>query len=115
MVTTASMRIREEKTNMRGGDGTVFLDSYIDKALYPDHFRVFSEIILNPGCSIGDHVHNGECEVFLILEGEGIYNDNGVKKDVYPGDTAVCFDGEAHGIENRSDKPLRLFAAVITK
>ena len=115
MITRPSGRIPEERTNMRGGDGTVVMESYLEKSLFPKHFRVFCEIVLEPGCSIGEHTHEGECEVFRITEGEGVYGDNGVEKTVSAGDVTVCFSGESHSIANRSDKTLKLFAAVITE
>ena len=40
-------------------------------------------------------------------------NDNGTERKMHPGDFAICYDGESHGIANRTDKPASLFAAII--
>ena len=115
MITKPHQRIRQEKTNARGGDGTVVFEQFLDGDHLPAHFQFFSEIVLEPGTSIGDHVHTGEAEVFYVLEGEGCYNNNGVQEKIFAGDVTVCFDGEMHGVKNCSDRPLRAVAAVIQK
>ena len=57
--------------------------------------------------------HTGEYEVFFFHEGEVTLNDNGTERKMHPGDFAICYDGESHGIANRTDKPASLFAAII--
>ena len=104
----------DHKEHMREGDGTVILTSLISspKELY-DKGRLFSRITLNPGCSIGYHVHEGESELFYFMRGEGVYNDNGTEVKVSPGDVAICPAGEGHGIANRGDEVLELVAVIV--
>ena len=47
------------------------------------------------------------------MKGEVTLNDNGTERKMHPGDFAICYDGESHGIANRTDKPASLFAAII--
>ena len=49
-----------------------------------------------------------------MTEGEAVYNDNGEERYISAGDMTVCFDGEFHAIENRSNKTVRALAVVIT-
>ena len=102
------------KEHMREGDGTVILTSLISspKELY-DKGRLFSRITLNPGCSIGYHVHEGESELFYFMCGEGVYNDNGTEVKVTAGDVAIGPAGEGHGIANRGDEVLELIAVIV--
>jgi len=79
----------------------------------PENAKMFAEIKLEPGCSLGTHTHTGEYEVFFFHEGEVTLNDNGTERKMHPGDFAICYDGESHGIANRTDKPASLFAAII--
>lgn len=109
----AEQKKAETKINMRGGDGTVRLDAFMNAEQMPRHYRLFSEITIEPGCSIGRHVHEGESEIFYILEGTGVLDDNGAERAVGPGDVCVCYDGEAHAIANRSDGTLRFLGCIV--
>ena len=57
----------DHKEHMRDGDGTVLVKNLITG---PEELngkgRLFSELTLNPGCSIGFHVHENESELFKI-------------------------------------------------
>ena len=68
--------------------------------------RLFEHMFLAPGRSIGEHTHVGDNEIFYFLKGTGTYNDNGTYVKVGPGDTAICNDGELHGLVNDGDEPL---------
>lgn len=114
MIIRADERNVSWKENLRGGDGAVGMGGF-EPPVMPNHARLFSKIELNPGCSIGSHQHDGEYEIFYYLEGEITLNDNGTEKLMHPGDFSLCYDGETHGIANRTDKPASLFAAIITK
>ena len=75
--------------------------------------RLFNHMVLAPGRSIGEHTHVGDNEIFYFLKGSGTYNDNGNCVSVYPGDTAVCNDGELHGLVNDGDEPLEFIALIL--
>ena len=75
--------------------------------------RMFNEMILAPGNSIGEHAHSGDNEIFYFLSGEGEYNDNGTVVTVRPGDTVVCNDGETHSLKNTGKEPLRFIALIL--
>jgi len=70
-----SIKVNE---NMKGGDGSVKLTSFISG---PEELlnkgRLFSHIVLEKDCEIGWHVHHGEGEAYYILKGSGEYSDNG--------------------------------------
>ena len=112
------MIIRAEDTHQvltphaRGGNGTLDKRDYVPEKM-PERAKMFAEIKLEPGCSLGVHPHTGEYEVFFFHEGEVTLTDNGVERKMHPGDFAVCYDGESHGIANHTDKPASLFAAII--
>ena len=62
---------------------------------------------------MGNHKHNGEIEIYYILEGEGMYNDNGVEAPVKAGDVTVCNDGESHGLLNTGSTDLKMVALIL--
>lgn len=75
--------------------------------------RMFSILTIDPGNSIGKHVHSGDNEIFYVLSGSGEYDDNGTLVNVERGDTMVCNDGEAHGFVNTGKEPLVLAALIL--
>ena len=75
--------------------------------------RMFNVMTLAPGNSIGEHTHEGDNEIFYFLKGTGTYNDNGTYVKVGPGDTAICNDGELHGLVNDGDEPLEYIALIL--
>ena len=106
-----SVKVNE---NMRGGDGSVKLKNLIsgpEELL--DKGRLFSVITLEPGCSIGYHVHEKESELFYILRGSAAYNDNGEEVQVSAGDVTIVEPGKGHGIANRSDEVCELVAIIL--
>ena len=105
-------QVRSLIANMRGGDGSIDKRDYLFPEM-PENAKMFAEIRLEPGCSIGMHQHTGEYEVFFCKEGEIILNDNGEEKLMHTGDFAVCRDGEMHGIPNRSDSVAATYAVII--
>lgn len=112
------VRTRKEQTvefaSVRGGKGKAELHKILNGAgeLYGKG-RLFNHMILPPGCSVGEHRHEGDNEIYYILRGSGSYNDNGNPVRLFPGDTAVCNDGECHSLVNDGDEPLELIALIL--
>lgn len=103
------------KEQMRGGDGRAVVTDILSKGEYKGKARLVGTITLEPGCSIGAHVHEDEEEIFYVIEGEAVYNDNGKEEILYCGDSCICSDGQTHSIANRtSDKKLVIFALILT-
>ena len=104
----------EYREHMRDGDGTVMLTSFIEG---PEDLcskgRLFSKITLNPGCSIGFHVHEKDSELFYILKGTAEYSDNGEIKTVIAGDVTICPPGEGHSVANKTDEVVEIIAVVV--
>ena len=48
------------KVNMRGGDGRVSIREILLKGEYKGNSRLIGVITLEPGCSIGAHIHENE-------------------------------------------------------
>ena len=104
----------EYREKMRKGNGTVKLTSFIAG---PEELngkgRLFSRITLEPGCSIGYHLHDKDAELFYILSGTADYNDDGEILPVSAGDVTICPTGHSHGIANHSDETVELVAVIV--
>ena len=103
----------EKKVAMRGGSGTCLM-TYLGGRNLQKHCRLFSELVIPPGASIGEHEHSAETEYYLILEGEGIVVDDGVPTKVNPGDVVATTGGAKHSIEAVGASALRLVAVIVT-
>ena len=99
---------------IRGGKGEAEMHKILNSVdeLYGKG-RLFNHMFLAPGNSIGEHTHTGDNEIYYILRGSGSYNDNGKPVRLHPGDTAICNDGECHGLVNDGDEPLEFIALVL--
>ena len=78
-----------------------------------DSSRLFGKVIVPPGSALAYHTHEGEGEAYHILQGKGLYNDNGTKYEVHPGDTTFTCDGAGHAIENIGDEDLVFMALIL--
>ena len=112
-------RSSEKKVDVKkmfDGDGEVILNHILNtrEEMY-DKGRVFSHVVIRPGCAIGNHVHRGDGETYYILKGQGEYNDNGVTVTVGPGDVTFVDAEQEHGIRCIGDEPLELIALVLFK
>jgi len=103
----------DRNENMRDGTGIIELNHLLSKDELEGAGRLFSEIHIEPGDSIGYHIHENEQEIFYILKGEALYNDNGTEIVIKPGDTAICKDGDHHSVKSIGEETL-VFIALIT-
>ena len=99
--------------NMRGGDGSVKIESLLSPDEMNKKGRLYAQITLEPGCSIGFHVHEDEMESYHIVSGVAQYDDNGETVTLQAGDTTHTPTGEGHGIKNAGDTPLVLIALIL--
>lgn len=97
-----------------GGEGTASFKRIIEtpEELYGKG-RVFSVATVPVGGVFGIHEHKGEEEFYYILQGKGLYYDNGEYVEVGPGDTTLCKSGEKHGITNTGDEELKYLALIL--
>lgn len=111
MITRKQDRATERREAMRGGKGAALLTPAV--AQLPANARLFSEICLAPGASIGYHVHENETEMFLFLEGEGTVQDDQETVRVRAGDAMATFSGHGHAVENTGTTDLRIAAVIV--
>ena len=71
---------------------------------------MFAAVTLEPGNTVGEHVHDTDSEVFYVMEGEAVMIEDGRRYPVSAGDIEYCPKGHSHGIENLSDRPMTFLA-----
>ena len=113
MIRKAADCNKEYRENMRGGNGTVEITNFATPAELNDKGRLFANITLKPGCSIGYHVHEKDSELFYLIKGEAVYNDNGTEYTVSAGDVMICPAGTGHAVANNGEEDVELCAVIV--
>ena len=116
MIRRSNERIIEYKEKQFQGEGGVTVRSLLNS---PDEMygkgRAFAHSTLQPGCSIGFHMHESESETYYIYSGTGEFNDNGTITTVSAGDVTFTAAGEGHGLKNTGSEPLEFIALILYK
>ena len=113
MIKKAAELKTEYRENMRGGNGTVALTGFATPEELNNKGRLFANITLKPGCSIGYHVHETDSELFYLIKGEALYNDNGTEYILTAGDVMVCPAGTGHSIANNGKEDVEVCAVIV--
>jgi len=103
----------EDKERLRDGEGNTHMTYLLDGSAQKNA-RLFAEVTLNPGCSIGYHRHDSETEYYFILSGTGSVNDDGKEVHVKQGDSVITGNGASHSIKNTGSVPLVFHAIIVT-
>lgn len=99
--------------NVMGGEGKLMHHHIVEPSELCGLGRLCAKTIVPPGSSFGLHRHTAEIEIYHILRGEGIYNDNGTLHPVKAGDTTMCCHGEEHSIKNTGDQDMEMISIVL--
>lgn len=94
--------------NCHEGVGAVLCSELLaDYAKTHAGFAYIHDNVLEPGASIGEHRHDGEEEVYFILEGEGMMRIDGVDTPVAAGDACLTRSGHSHSLVNTGKAAMR--------
>lgn len=113
MIISKNEQLVEVRSNLAGGVGEITLTHFLDKENSFGTGRVFAVFTLQPGSSIGYHKHEGEFEVYYMLEGTAEVMDDGEIYQLQTGDMMQCNPGGSHSIINKSEDPVRFVAFVL--
>jgi len=105
----------QQNENMRGGEGVVLIEHLLTPDELYDKGRLYARITLEPGCSIGNHVHEDEMESFYIVSGEAEISDNGEIVLLSAGDIILTRSGEGHSVKSVGADTLVMIAQIIYK
>ena len=106
------MEIRRVE-NMAGGKGHVIIKDLLGEKELNGKCRMYAEVTVEPGCSLGYHEHHGESETFYILQGFGDFDDNGTVRQVKSGDVTFTPSGSGHALVNTGVSNLIFMALII--
>jgi len=89
-------------SNCHDGAGEIKVANLFEK--FATKMQFFHYTVLLPGTSIGAHKHGDDEEFYVILEGVGEMELDGIKHPVCAGDVIVNPPFGTHGLRNISDK-----------
>ena len=110
--TNRTVKTREA---MREGPGSVLIKDVCSKEDLYEKGRLYAQMTLKQNCGVGYHQHENEKEIFVILKGQAIYNDDGHEYIVREGDVTICEDGHSHAITNVEAEDCEVMALIILK
>ncbi|MDD5018781.1 MAG: cupin domain-containing protein [Eubacteriales bacterium] len=113
MLIRSSGMQKTQRERLRGGDGTIDFLHIVPAEELPSKLRVCAVIDLKKGCGIGEHTHQGDTEIYYVLEGEGVLCDNGAVRPFRKGDCNVCGSGGSHAVYNEKDETLKIFEVIV--
>lgn len=86
-----------DREDIRGGKGKAKMYQYLVEN-NQRNVKFISRLELEPLTVIGEHLHDSDEELYLILEGDGTGVLDGKSFDLKAGDAFVCKMGHTHGI-----------------
>ena len=98
---------------MKGGSGKFVLEHVLKQEELCGKGRTFARGTLKPGCTVGEHRHEGDMEVCFFLSGEGAVLQEGRRVPVKAGDCNICGSGEVHAIENTGTENLVYMVLIL--
>ncbi|MBQ4563014.1 MAG: cupin domain-containing protein [Lachnospiraceae bacterium] len=98
---------RECWENCHDGIGTLYGESLLTQ-FDPKRIQFINRHIMARGTSIGEHAHNGEEEVYYLVEGSGILIFDGEEYPFEKGDISLVRDGHSHGFISTAEEAVLL-------
>ena len=99
--------------NFKGGTGEFVVTHLVKPEELAQAGRMFACGRLEPGHSVGWHVHERDMEICYFISGDGIAIDADRKEyPVTAGDIQLCGPGQGHAIINSGTEPLIYMALV---
>ena len=113
MIHKNSQMVSEHKPNIRGGEGSPLFQFLFSSEELGGRASMLAAVTLQPGESVGVHPHVDNGEVYYILEGKAMVEEDGVETELSAGDAEFCADGHSHAIRNHTDEPTVFLALIV--
>ncbi len=94
-------------TDCHAGKGVLWCRELLgDYAKTAGGIKFIHDNRLEPGASIGEHRHDQDEELYVILSGRGTMRIDGTEQPVGPGDMCLTRVGHSHDLVNRGGEPM---------
>jgi uncharacterized cupin superfamily protein len=90
-----------------GGEGVLLcLEMLANYQQAEPGIKFYHDNTLQPGDSIGEHVHTKDEEIYIVLTGTGLMKVDGKDESVGPGDFCLTRRGHSHSLANTGSSPM---------
>lgn len=113
MIRKAAEMHSEVRENMRGGPGAVTIRHIFNADEIRAKTRLCARLTIPPGAGIGPHRHDHEDELFVVIGGEGVVDEDGRSVRVAAGDAVLTGRGGSHAVRNDGNAPLEMLAVIM--
>ena len=98
----------EEKVipEFKGGE-----KNFIPRMFTDDKIKIM-KAKLEPGASIGYHIHDTNSEIIFMIKGPGVVIIGDYKEILEAGQSHYCPMGHSHSLRNESDEEIEFYAVV---
>ena len=107
-ISTRKNAQREIQKKCHDGEGQILFREVFKKEDFESNLQHLHETIIDPHSTIGYHLHEGNEEIYYIIQGEGIMKIDGEEKRVFAGDAIITHSGSYHGLINDTDNELKI-------
>ena len=118
MIRLKSERPTQTITELRGGIGDLTREDLFSTDEACGKTKILAVLTIPPGNSIGEHSHgttaeDPDAELYYVLTGSLRITDNGITKDLSPGDAVFTGGGTSHSVVNVSKEDASLLAVIM--
>lgn len=99
---------REIQEKCHGGSGSIVFREIFANKDFKSQLEFLHETYIKPRSTIGYHKHEGNEEIYYIVDGEGLMVVDDEEKIVGPGDAVITQSGSSHSLKNMGSKDLKI-------
>ncbi|MFJ3881036.1 cupin domain-containing protein [Streptomyces sp. NPDC090077] len=96
-----------------GGEGVCRWKMLMNGMHLEGEWNCVEYVVVEPGASVGEHVHLRTEEIYYIVSGRAVVTMDGEEFEVREGDLVTTPIGSAHSIANRGDEDMHFFVTEV--
>ncbi|WP_405540356.1 cupin domain-containing protein [Streptomyces sp. NBC_00075] len=96
-----------------GGEGVCRWKMLMNGMHLEGEWNCVEFVVIEPGASVGEHVHMRTEEIYYIISGHAVVTMDGVRIDARPGDLITTPIGSSHSIANHGDEDMAFFVTEV--
>ena len=103
-----------KRENLHDGQGVIWGAVLLGDYARKSGFKMIHDNVLEPGASIGEHRHEGDEELYIILSGRGCMKVDGEPREVGAGDMCLTRSGHSHDLTNSLEGPMHFLVIGVS-
>ncbi|MFI8106519.1 cupin domain-containing protein [Streptomyces sp. NPDC086023] len=96
-----------------GGEGACRWKMLMNGMHLEGEWNCVEYVVIEPGASVGEHVHLRTEEIYYIVRGRAVVTMDGVEIEAGAGDLITTPIGSSHSIANRGDEDMHFFVTEV--